>query len=98
MEIVAADIGASHARFALADVDGGQVMRLGGAITLKTIEHTSLQHAWESFGKRLGRPLPRAAAMAVACPVTGKLLKLTNNPWIIRSAMIGERLGVDRIT
>jgi glucokinase len=26
------------------------------------------------------------------------MLKLTNNPWIIRPAMIAERLGVDRIT
>jgi glucokinase len=26
------------------------------------------------------------------------MLKLTNNPWIIRPAMIGERLGIDRLT
>jgi glucokinase len=98
MEIVAADIGGSHARFALAEVEAGQVRRLGEAITLKTVEHASLHTAWESFSKQIGHTLPRAAAIAVACPITGEMLKLTNNPWIIRPAMIGERLGIDRLT
>jgi glucokinase len=98
MEIVAADIGGSHARFALADVDAGQVRHLGEAITLKTVEYASLHTAWESFSKQVGHALPRAAAIAVACPTTGEMLKLTNNPWIIRPAMIGERLGIERLT
>lgn len=98
MQIVAADIGGSHARFALADVEGGQVIRLGEAITLNTIEHASLQTAWETFGSQLDHTLPRAAAIAVACPIVGDMLKLTNNSWIIRPAIIGEQLGVDRVT
>jgi glucokinase len=98
MELVAADIGGSHARFALADVEHGKVTSLSEAVTFKTVEHASLQTAWETFGEQLGRALPRAAAIAVACPIAGEMLKLTNNPWIIRPAMIAERLGVDRIT
>jgi glucokinase len=98
MELVAADIGGSHARFALADVEHGKVTSLSEAVTFKTVEHASLQTAWETFGEQLGRALPRAAAIAVACPIGGEMLKLTNNPWIIRPAMIAERLGVDRIT
>ena len=98
MEIVTADIGGSHARFALADVEGGQVTSLGEAVTFKTVEHASLQTAWETFREQLGRALPRAAAIAVACPIAGEMLKLTNNPWIIRPAMIGKRLGLDRVT
>ena len=42
--------------------------------------------------------MPRAAAIAVACPIAGEMLKLTNNPWIIRPALISDRLGVDRVT
>jgi glucokinase len=98
MELVAADIGGSHARFALADVEHGQVTSLSEAVTFKTVEHASLQTAWETFGEQLGRALPRAAAIAVACPIAGEMLKLTKNPWIFRPAMIAERLGVDRIT
>jgi glucokinase len=98
MEIVAVDIGGTHARFALAEIEDGRVANLGEAVTLKTAEHASLQTAWEAFGQELGRPLPRAAAIAVACPIAGEVLKLTNNPWIIRPAQIGDKLGVDRTT
>ena len=97
MEIVVADLGGSHARFALADVQDGRVTRLGEVVTFRTVEHASLQTAWATFGEQLGRALPRAAAIAVACPIAGEMLKLTNNPWIIRPAMIGKKLGLDRV-
>ena len=95
-EIVAIDIGGTHARFALAEVSGGRLVSLGEPVTLKTSEHASFQTAWEDFATQVGRPMPRAAAIAIACPVGGEVLKLTNNPWIIRPAMILEKLGVDR--
>lgn len=95
-ELIAADIGGTHARFALAEVADGQVVRLSDPVTLKTAEHASLQTAWEAFAATLGRPQPRAAAIAVASPVGGEVIKFTNNPWVIRPALIGERLGVDR--
>lgn len=98
MEVVAADIGGTHARFAIAEVDGGRVVRLGPEAVIRTIDHASLQLAWDAFGADLGRPLPRAAAIAVAGPVLGEVLKLTNNPWIIRPALIPEKLGVDTFT
>jgi glucokinase len=95
VELVAVDIGGTHARFAIADVDHGRVTNLGDATTLRTDMHASLQTAWEAFGELLGRTLPRATAIAVACPVVGDVLKLTNNPWIVRTAQIGDRLSVD---
>lgn len=95
MEVVAADIGGTHARFALAEVDGGNVLRLGEPVTIRTAQHASLQTAWEAFAAGLGRPLPRAAAIAIAAPITGEVIKFTNNPWIIRPALIPEKLGVD---
>jgi glucokinase len=98
MEIVAVDIGGTHARFALAEVEGERVAGLGEAVTLKAAEHASLQTAWGAFGAELGRPLPRAAAIAVAGPVAGEVLKLTNNPWIIQPARIAEALGVDHFS
>lgn len=95
-EIVAADIGGTHARFAIAAVEDGHVVSLGPACTLKTAEHASLQTAWKAFGERLGRPLPDAAGIAIAGPVDGDPLKLTNNPWVIRPASIPSTLGVTR--
>jgi glucokinase len=97
-EIVAVDIGGTHARFALARIDGARVAELGEAATLKTAQYASLQTAWEAFAAEVGRPLPRAAAIAIAAPIQGEILKLTNNPWIIRPALIREKLHVDRYT
>ena len=95
MEVVAVDIGGTHARFAIAEVAHGRVVKLGEPITQKTAEHASLQTAWQDFERQLGRPLPKAAAIGVASPIGGEVIKLTNNPWIIRPALIPERLGAD---
>jgi glucokinase len=97
-EIVAVDLGGTHARFAVAEVEGGRVVRIGGECTLKTADHASLQTAWEAFGAAIGRPLPAAAGIAVAGPVQGESLKLTNNPWVIRPASIPAELGAERFT
>ncbi len=96
MQLVSVDVGGTHARFALAEVEAGRVVHLGEAITLRTAEHASFQTAWEDFGQQIGRPLPKAVGISIACPVQGEVLKLTNNPWIIRPAMIPEKLGVER--
>ncbi|WP_425229733.1 glucokinase [Sphingomonas sp.] len=96
MELVAADIGGTHARFALAEVADGHVVRLSEPVTLKTAEHGSLQLAWAAFGRSVGQPLPRAAALAIASPVGGEVIKLTNNPWVIRPAELAAQLGLDR--
>ena len=96
--IVTTDIGGTHARFALATIARGRVADLSEPVTLKTAEHASFQTAWEEFGRRTGEPLPRELAIAFAGPVGGELLKLTNNPWVIRPALIGEKLGVERYT
>ncbi|MFN3469621.1 MAG: glucokinase [Novosphingobium sp.] len=96
MQVVAVDIGGTHARFAIAEVAQGRVVSLGEAVTLKTAEHGSFQLAWEDFGRTVGAPLPPAAAIAVAGPVGGDVIRFTNNPWIIRPALIPEKLGAER--
>ncbi|MBB3346426.1 MULTISPECIES: glucokinase [unclassified Sphingomonas] len=98
MQIVSVDIGGTHARFAIAEVDNGRVQSLGEPVTLKTAEHASLQTAYEAFRARQGGTLPPAAAIAVASPITGDVIRLTNNPWVIRPSLIPERLGAEQWT
>jgi glucokinase len=93
-QIVTADIGGTHARFALATLDGGRVASLDEPVTLRTADHGSFQLAWEEFARRSGGDLPPSLAISFAGPVGGELLKLTNNPWVIRPALIPEKLGV----
>jgi glucokinase len=93
-ELVAADIGGTHARFALAQIEGGRVLRLGEALTLKTADHAGLAEAWRAFARHLGRPLPNVAALAFAYPVENDLPELTNMPWTIDARTIHEALGL----
>ena len=94
-ELVAVDIGGTHARFALAEVSGGRVAALHPAVTLKTADHAGLPDAWRAFAATLGRPLPRAAAIAFAGPMAGEVVTLTNHGWTLHRARIGDELGID---
>ncbi len=98
MELVAVDLGGTNVRFAIAQVANRGVVSLGPATTLHTAEHASLASAWAAYAGRAGRTLPRAASLAVACPITGEVLKLTNSPWVLRPATLPAELGVDRMT
>ena len=96
--IVSVDIGGTHARFALAEVSGGGTIALGEPETLHTKDHASFQTAWEHFAQLQGGTLPAACAIAIAGPVGGEVIRFTNNPWIIRPALIPEQLGAARYT
>ncbi|MDP8995295.1 MAG: glucokinase [Pseudomonadota bacterium] len=97
-ELVAVDIGGTHARFARAEAAEGKVRALGEVCTLRTGEHASLQTAWEVFRERSGGALPANLALAFAGPVSGEVLKLTNNPWAIRPRRLRQELGIERLT
>ena len=95
MDLVALDIGGTHARFALASVDAKGTVTLGEPETLKTSDFASLKTAWEEFERRSPGAIPRAAAIAIAGPVTGETVRMTNNDWVIHTGRIDEQLGLD---
>jgi glucokinase len=97
-EIIAVDIGGTHARFAIAALNGSRVTGLADEVVLKTADHADLASAWNAFAARLGRPLPHAAGIAVAGPVGGEVLQLTNHPWSLRPARFLTELHVDRFS
>ena len=106
-DLVAIDIGGTHARFAIATLDGEGRITLGDVVTLPTARYASFQASWEAFGAiRAGEGgglLPRAAALAVAAPVgdganVDRIICFTNNPWIIQPALLPSQLGVDALT
>ena len=96
--LVTVDIGGTHARFAMAEVAADGTITLGEPATLHTSEHASFQTAWEEFARQQGGTLPANVAIAVAGPVGGEVIRFTNNPWIIRPALIPEKLGAARYT
>ena len=98
MRLVAVDIGGTHARFALAEIAADGAIALGEPATLHTKDHASFQTAWEHFAELQGGKLPDAVAIAIAGPVGGEVIRFTNNPWVIRPALIPEKLGAQRST
>lgn len=97
-ELVAMDVGGTNARFALASIGRGGAISLAEPVTLKTGDFASLQTAWEEFERRIGAPVPRAASIAIAAPITGETIRMTNNSWIFRTSAIDDQLGLDRVT
>ena len=96
--LITVDIGGTHARFALAEIAGDGAITLGEPETLHTKDHASFQTAWEHFAQLQGGTLPPAVAIAIAGPVGGEMIRFTNNPWVIRPALIPEKLGAARYT
>lgn len=94
-EIIVADIGGTRARLALART--GAVPALGEIVTLDAVAHGSIESVFAAFGARLGRPLPRAAVLAVAAPITPGVLRFTNSRWTIDPAAARAALGLDRL-
>lgn len=97
-EIAVADIGGTHARFAIAQVEGTRVRSLDCMMKLRAADHPSLQTAWEHYRRECGRELPSDGAFAVAGPVGGEVLYFTNSSWMLRPAQVSAKLGLARFT
>jgi len=98
MQIVAADIGGTHARFALAEIAAGERPRIGDVRKYRIREHDGLASAWAAFERDSGGALPRAAALAVAAPIEGEVLTFMNSDWRLDRAALEDELGLDKIT
>lgn len=102
-DLVVADIGGTHARFAIASIACGGAISLDAPETLRIADYASFQTAWEAFRERKGGRLPQAVSLAIAATVgapgsLAPVIRFTNNPWIIRPALIPDKLGVERFT
>jgi glucokinase len=88
-----ADIGGTNARLAMADLD---TLRLTAAAGFRGAEFPSLHAVASSYLDGIAeRPL--AAAVAVAAPVVGERIRLTNSPWSFGREELRAALGVDRL-
>lgn len=97
MRIVAGDIGGTHARFALAELAAGKPPVLGPMHRYRTREHPGIASAWAAFARDSGGPLPRSAALGIAAPIEGDVLRFVNSKWAIDGQTLAGELGVDRL-
>ena len=97
-ELIAVDVGGTNARFVRASIGAGGAIELGEPVTFKTSEHVSLQTAWEHFAEVAGGDLPKNAVIAIAAPITGDTIRMTNNTWSFSPDRIADEIGVEKIT
>ncbi|HLN08045.1 MAG TPA: glucokinase [Xanthobacteraceae bacterium] len=91
------DIGGTNARFALVGPDGA--FRRGRVLACD--DHATLEQAIRRYRDEELEPAGlqriQAAAIAVAGPVTGDRVTLTNHPWSFSIRELQSALGLDRL-
>jgi glucokinase len=90
-----ADIGGTNARFALTDPAAARPTCLHSK-SLRNADFASLQHAAEHYLSLVGSR-PARAAIALACPITGDEIRLTNRAWSFSRGELRQALGLDEL-
>ena len=89
------DIGGTNARFALTDLAAGAPQILH-AQTLSDADFDSLGAAARHYLDATGAQ-PRRAALAVAAPIQGDAITLTNRGWSFRRSELQRQLGLNAL-
>ncbi|RME64430.1 MAG: glucokinase, partial [Alphaproteobacteria bacterium] len=97
MSGLVADIGGTNARFAIVEDVAGAQLALSHARSLKVAEHATLAVAMERYLEDVEGARPSHAALAVACPVVGDRVRLTNNAWQFSQAELADLMGFERL-
>ena len=98
MRIVAADIGGTNARFAIAELRPGERPMLGQARRYPSAQHSGLASAWRAFAADAGEPLPPALAVGAAGPVESDSVRFVNSDWAIDMESVAAELHLEAWT
>jgi glucokinase len=89
-----ADIGGTNARFAWQAQPGGSIDEVA---ILPCADHASLADAMTAYLARLGRSAPSECAIAIANPIVGDQVKMTNHTWSFSIAALKAQFGFTRL-
>jgi glucokinase len=88
------DIGATNARFGLMST----ARTLLHNETYPVDEYPAIEDAIAAYlGRRAALPLPQQAAIAIASPITGDRVAMTNHPWRFSISALAARFGFERL-
>jgi glucokinase len=92
--LLVSDVGATNARFGLVSEDGRV---LHSSITAGT-EFATITEAIRAYLAQAGpRSAPRVACLAIAAPISGDEVRMTNRPWRFSRAALRNELGLERL-
>lgn len=87
---ILADIGGTNARFAW---QGQALGAIEDIVTLPCARHASLADALQHYLQLLARPAPPGCAIAIANPVLGDEVRMTNHHWSFSIAALKAHFG-----
>jgi glucokinase len=88
------DIGATNARFGLVSPDGA-VLHSG---VFAGADFAAIELAIDAYRATIGDlPPPKVGALAIAAPIAGDEIRMTNHPWHFSIAALRARLGFARL-
>ena len=87
-----ADIGGTNARFGLVSDALGEVKQFP---VVKTANHETLIDAIQETALSRTATYPRAAILAIAGPVHGDKIAMTNGPWVVEPKRLIEEFGFE---
>jgi glucokinase len=91
-----ADIGGTHARFAIAQVAGGAVT-LRDVRSLPGADYPSAEAAAQAYLAQIGAPALGGAVAACAGPVVDGSVTFTNVPWTTTERGFGKAIGLAHV-
>ncbi len=97
--ILVADIGGTKARFALVDRPPGSrgPPQIHDRSVLRCADYPGLEEAIDSYLAQIAPRRPQRACLAVAGPVSGDVVRMTNRPWQFSATALASRYGLDQI-
>ncbi|MDO9572208.1 MAG: glucokinase [Hydrogenophaga sp.] len=85
-----ADVGGTNARFAWQAAAGAPITDVR---VLACADYPTLQDATRAYLDGLGRGTPHAVAIAIANPITGDQIRMTNHHWSFSQAAVKAEFG-----
>ncbi|WP_066258058.1 glucokinase [Hydrogenophaga flava] len=86
-----ADIGGTNARFAWQAAPGAPITDVK---VLPGAHYPTLQAAMHAYLDGLGRGAPAAVAIAIANPITGDMVRMTNHDWAFSQSALKAEFGL----
>ncbi len=87
------DIGGTNARLALVDLASGEMT---SPIIYSAVDNPSLEDCIKQFKTQCEHSFT-VACIAIACPITGDHVKMTNNPWEFSIKEMQSNLGLEKL-
>lgn len=93
--ILIGDIGGTNARFSILTDAASAPVEFDN---VRTADHANIDDAMEAGIYAATKLRPRSTVLALAAPIEGDEIELTNCPWVVRPRDLNARLGIGDVT